>query len=176
MTSNKPDLKPLCLWCQSELDVNYEQSADYLITGGSCAACAGKIFNSSAPAAIKELVDRIDVPILVLQPEPRLVYTANKFACELFGKDLSQVEGFRGGQVFDCIQSFTELGCGKDANCENCKIKGAIVETFSGQSFAHIESPLDIKKADKIINYILQISTEKAGDFALVRIDKYMPV
>lgn len=176
MTSNKPNLTPICVWCQNEFNVNYEQSSDFIITGCSCKSCTNRIFNSNDLPAIRDSIDKIDAPILVLQPEPRQVYTANKKACELFGKELSEVEGYRGGQVFDCIQSFTELGCGKDANCENCKIKGAIVETFTGNSFAHMESPLEVKKGEKFFNYVLQISTEKAGDLALIRIDKYQPV
>lgn len=176
MTSDKNNLKQLCFWCQKEFDISYEQSSDFVVTGGSCANCASRIFNSKDRSVVRDSANEIDVPLLVLQPDPRLVYTANKKACELFNKELSDVEGFRGGQVFNCIQSFTELGCGKDANCENCKIKAAIVETFAGNSFAYVESPLVVKKGDKLLDYVLRISTEKAGDMAMVRIDKYQMV
>ena len=97
-----------------------------------------------------------------------------KKACELFGKDLSQIQWQRGGQIFDCIHSFTIEGCGKDSNCEDCKIKNAVVDTFTtGQTHEGVHTVLDIKKQNKIIPYELQVSTQKKGDFAIVTIYKY---
>lgn len=76
--------------------------------------------------------------------------------------------------VFDCLNSFTEAGCGKDPGCENCKIKDAIVDTFvSGNPCAGVSTQLEIKKPDGIVTYAVQVSTEMAGDLALVRIDRY---
>lgn len=116
----------------------------------------------------------LEYPTLLMQAEPRQVLTANKEACGLFGKDLSQIEGYRGGQVFDCIHSFTEAGCGKDINCEDCKIKNAVVETFlTGKSHDTVQTILDIKKHDEIVPYDLEVSTKKVGELALVTIYKY---
>ena len=113
-------------------------------------------------------------PTLLMQAEPRLVVTANKRACELFDKDLIEIDGYRGGQVFDCIHSFTEAGCGLDENCEDCKIKNAVVDTFaSGQSHTNVQTVLDIKKQEEIAPYAMVISTEKVGEFVLINIIKY---
>ena len=87
--------------------------------------------NNNEMENIKTLINTIESPTILMQSEPRQVVTANKKACALFGKDLPQIEGQRGGQVFNCIHSFTEAGCGQDINCENCKIKNAVVETFT---------------------------------------------
>lgn len=120
------------------------------------------------------LLQEDEFPILVMQAEPRQVVTANKKACALFGKELAQIEGFRGGQVFDCIHSFTEAGCGKDENCEDCKIKGAVVDTFiSGQPHEGVETVLEIKKREAISPYRMRLSTRKAGDFVLIAIDSF---
>ncbi len=62
----------------------------------------------------KAFLDTFDAPLLLMQPEPRRVRTANRSACCLFRKELSQVEGLRGGEVFDCEHAFTERGCGLD--------------------------------------------------------------
>jgi len=121
------------------------------------------------------LVNSCEPPTLLMQTAPRQVVTANPKACELFNKTLSQIEGHRGGQVFDCIHSFTELGCGLDPNCEDCKIKSAVVDTFSsGNSHEGIQAILDVKKENGVTPYIIQVSTKKTGDFALMIIDKYM--
>jgi len=170
------DMRQICRWCDTEFSTTPEQSSGFIVTGGICISCTEKFSLSNDISTCREFVYTIDAPILVMQPEPRQVYTANKKALELFGKELSQMEGYRGGQVFDCLQSFTEAGYGKDINCEDCKIKAAIVGTFnSGDSFNGVVSPLEVKKNGKTSTYLLQISTEKTGDLALVRIDHYKP-
>ena len=121
-----------------------------------------------------ELLEAMDAPVLLMQGNPRQVVAANTKALELFEKELHEVEGHRGGQVFDCVHAFTEAGCGKDSNCEGCRIRDAIMDTFTtANPHNGISSSLQIKKADEIITYALQISTEKVGDLALVRIERY---
>ena len=147
------------------------QSAERSITCGICAACSLAVSSESSKS---ELLEAIDAPILLMQGNPRLVITANRRALDLFGKELHEVEGRRGGQVFDCIHSFTEAGCGKDSNCENCKIKNAIVDTFTtARPHSGVSTPLQIKKADGTETCVLQVSTEKVGDLAFVRIERY---
>ena len=65
--------------------------------------------NDDNPSAI---VDSRPNPTLLMQAEPRLVVTANKEARSLFHKSLAEIEGKRGGEVFDCIHAFSEKGCG----------------------------------------------------------------
>ena len=113
-------------------------------------------------------------PTLLMQPDPRLVVTANKSARELFNKELSEIEGKRGGQVFNCIHSFSEKGCGLDQNCEDCWIKGAVLDSFAtGTPHDNVRTVLDIKKEDQTIPYAMVVSTEKVGDFVLITILKY---
>ena len=119
-------------------------------------------------------INTLDYPVLLMQAEPRQVVTANPKACELFDKELTQIEAHRGGQVFDCIHSFTEAGCGLDSNCENCKIKKAVVDTFvTGGVQKNIQTVLDIIKRNEVTPYNLQISTQRKGSFVLLTIDKY---
>jgi len=122
----------------------------------------------------KEFVDSFAAPVLLVQAEPRQVVTANRKACELFGKDLSLIEGFRGGQVFNCIHAFSEAGCGLDPNCEGCKIKSAVVDTFTtGRSQPVVRTVLDIKEQHGITPYEIEISTDKVGDFIMITIRNY---
>ncbi|MDO8948858.1 MAG: hypothetical protein Q7U88_17150 [Desulfocapsaceae bacterium] len=122
----------------------------------------------------REFLDTLESPTLLMQTQPRQVVTANNKACELFGKTLEQIEGHRGGQVFDCIHAFTEAGCGLDVNCENCKIKNSVVDTFStGNPHYGIKTILNIKKHGKIIPHEMQVTTKKIGDFAIITIEKY---
>lgn len=160
-------MKQVCRSCHAEISHAPAQPSQH-ITSGICRACALEAARS------REALEAIDGAVLLMQSNPRQVITANKQALELFGKELHQVEGHRGGEVFDCIHSFTEAGCGKDVNCENCKIKNAIVDTFvTGNPFDGVSTSLEIKSSDGTNTYGMQVTTEKIGEFALVRIDQY---
>ena len=140
-------MKQICTLCKTNAVDAHEQAAVGNITGGVCKTCNRSFNASNSAATLKTLADAIDAPVLVMQAEPRQVYTANRKALELFNKELDRVEKHRGGQVFDCIYAFTEAGCGKDAHCQPCKIKNAIVETLSsGQPHKEVSALLDIKK------------------------------
>lgn len=122
----------------------------------------------------RDWLEAIEAPVLLMQGNPRQVVTANRRALDLFRKELHEVEAHRGGQVFDCVHSFTAAGCGKDTNCEHCKIRLAIVDTFeTGKPHQGVSTSLPIRKADGTKTYVLQVSTEKLDDLALVRIERY---
>lgn len=141
------------------------------ITAGICGGC---ILQMSGPARTREMLEDIDAPVLLMQGNPRQVVTANNGALALFAKDLGKVEGHRGGQVFDCVHSFTEAGCGKDPNCADCPIKEAIVATFeTAVPHSAVATTLQIRKPDGTNPHVVQVSTEKIGDLALVRIERY---
>ena len=159
-----------CTLCGKPVVPN-TKAAHRSISFDVCDSCVSRVSGASGYAA---LLDAIDAPVLLMQGNPRQVVTANRKALELFGKKPEQVEAHRGGEVFDCVHSFTEAGCGKDANCEHCKIRIAIVDTFtSANSHQGVSTELSIKKADGTRTYALQVSTEKLGDLALVRIERY---
>lgn len=161
----------VCIYCSNS--IKDHEKENHFITSDVCSECINSIFNQKDDLLVS-FIDNIESPILLMQPDPRQVLTANKKACDLFEKDLSQIEGHSGGQVFDCVNAFTEAGCGKDINCEDCKIKNSIVDTLiSGKSFNGVYSVLEVKKNNSILPYNLQVSTEKIGDLALIRIDQY---
>lgn len=114
----------------------------------------------------------IEAPVLLMQPDPRLVYASNDAALALFGREARETEGRRGGEVFGCIHSFTVAGCGKDVNCETCRIREGIVDTFGGTVATGITATLVIRR-DADIAHTMTISTEPAGAYALVRIDQF---
>ncbi len=152
-----------------------ERSSRY-ITGGICRSCLQKL--TSRPGEYgTTFLSHFDSPILLMQPDPRKVCNANRSACDLFGKDLFRIQEHRGGEVFDCVHSFTEEGCGKDMHCEDCRIRNTIVETFTtGKAFNRVAATLEIRKGGEISAYRMVISTEKVGSLALLRIDCFEPV
>ena len=136
-----------------------------ILSPGLCDECTASLSGS---------LESIDAPVLLMQGNPRQVVTANRQALTLFGKELEAVAGHRGGQVFDCVHSFTEAGCGKDQNCEGCSIKDAIVDTFTtGSPHQGVAATLQLKKDGATESRVVQVSTEKIGELALVRIERY---
>ncbi len=160
----------ICTVCGKPIEPN-AKTASRNISFAICDSCVSQVSGASDCTA---LLEAIDAPVLLMQGNPRQVITANRKALALFEKNPQEVEDHRGGQVFDCIHSFTEAGCGKDVNCENCKIKNAIVDTFtSANPHNGVSSELSIKKANGTKTYALRVSTEKLGDLALVRVERY---
>ena len=146
-----------------------EQNKD-AISYGICKSCSVHSLTTN----VNRLLENIEAPVLLMQGNPRQVVSANRRALDVFGKTLTQVENMRGGQVFDCEHSFSEAGCGKDENCENCAIKNAIVDTFNtGTPHSGISTPLPVRKTGQPETRMLQVSTEKVGELALVRIKRY---
>jgi hypothetical protein len=140
------------------------------ISAGICDSCFAAL-SSGEQAKCREILQAIDAPILLMQPDPRQVFTANGRALALFGKTLAGAEGHRGGEVFNCVHSFTPAGCGKDVHCEDCKIKTAIVGAFTGDASCAL-STLTIRRGRDAL-YTLAVTTEQAGNRALVRIDRF---
>ncbi len=153
-----------------------DRHADGVIDGAVPAAGTDDCrANAKEPSTSRRLVDAIEAPVLLMQGNPRQVITANQQALDLFDKELRQVEGHRGGQVFDCLHSFSVAGCGADVNCENCTIKGAIADTLAtGVAHYAVVATLPVRKAGAPGYRALQVSTEKIGDMALVRIERYV--
>jgi hypothetical protein len=164
----------VCIFCRTNAVDDHAKSVERGITGGICRSCEQKFQTSSSTSVLRSLAETIDAPVLVMQAEPRQVYTANRKALELFNKELHQIEKHRGGQVFDCVHAFTAAGCGKDEHCRPCKLKSAIVATLStGHPYQGVSALLDIRKSTGTSTYTVQVSTEKIGDMALIRIDQY---
>lgn len=163
-------MSQICSLCRQEMAVP-SQASEYAITHGICEACLSRVPGASGYGA---LLEAIDAPVLLMQGSPRQVVTVNARALELFEKELAEVEAHRGGQVFDCVHSFTAAGCGRDVNCENCTIKHAIVDTFDTAVPRHTASAvLQVKRNGGIESRTIQVSTEKLGDLALVRIESF---
>ena len=142
------------------------------VSGEICPTCLTTVAEASDQDECRRVLNAITSPILMLQPDPRQVFTANDQALAVFGRSLNGAEGHRGGEVFGCVHSFTALGCGKDANCEDCLIKGAIVGTFDGTMAADVGATLLIRHGTDVA-YRLVVSTERVGHHALVRVDQF---
>lgn len=142
------------------------------ISAAICDHCLAALTAGNSPERCREIMRGITAPVLLMQPNPRLVYAANDAALALFGRAPRKAEGHRGGEVFGCIHSFTVAGCGKDANCDTCAIKAGIIDTFGGTATTGVSATLVIRQ-DADVAHAMTISTEPVGAYALVRIDRF---
>lgn len=146
-------------------------SAPRTVSADLCEICLAALSSDGERAARREILQAINAPILLMQSNPRLVLTANDRALALFGRRLDEAEGRRGGEVFGCVHSFTEAGCGRDIRCDECQIKGAIISALTGTDSSAAATLTIRREAD--VPYVLEVSTENTGDYALVRIDRF---
>jgi hypothetical protein len=77
-----------------------------------------------------------------------------------------------GGDVFECAYARLPGGCGRTAHCSGCTIRQTVMDTVrTGQG--HLRAPAYLNRAtpDGVQRIPLTISTERVGDFVLLRID-----
>ena len=164
-------LKKICAWCLCDLDGISDPNAE--ISHGICEDCAGNHFNIKAErSSFQEFIDRFSAPLLVVD-EDVVAMAANTSAQNLLGKAADKFAGFRGGEIMECLYARNPGGCGRDQHCKACAIRSAVEGTHSDgkprervecyqKVFVEKSAPLKMK---------LWVSTEKVGDFVLLRID-----
>ena len=113
-----------------------------------------------------------DAPVFVANGDARFI-AANGKARHLAGGDPAEIEGWLVGDVFDCAWADLDGGCGKSECCRACLIKDAVTETIaSGLAVTRKPAYLDVKTAAGVRRERYVISTLKAGDAVLLRMDQ----
>ncbi|NTV48475.1 MAG: hypothetical protein HGB32_09970 [Geobacteraceae bacterium] len=140
------------------------------ITHGICARCKDKILGPEK-IELMTFLDSLNMPI-VLVDAMGMAETANKAARKILKKELPEIVGFAGGVIFECAYSILPEGCGKTIHCSGCTIRNTVMDTFqSGNSHLEIKALLNQGTSDKNEEVFYLISTEKAGDVVLLKID-----
>ncbi|NPE30289.1 PAS domain S-box protein [Methanococcoides sp. SA1] len=69
----------------------------------------------------------------------------NRAATAELGKEKKDCVGLLGGEIFQCINSFTGEGCGKNSECLECPVRSSVMHTFeTGENIYKKEGDLDI--------------------------------
>lgn len=163
-------MKSVCAWCKADLGEIKEDHETLGITHGICEGCV-KILFSENSKSLHEFLDSLCVPIIMIESGMK-VRTGNKYAKELLGKELSEIEDQRPGDIIECTYYKTPGGCGSDVHCKSCVIRNTVNKTFaSGKSFTNVPAYPDIEILSKVKTMCFRISTQKVGTFVLLRID-----
>jgi nitrogen-specific signal transduction histidine kinase len=85
---------------------------------------------ASYAVEMETVIDNLPSAIIVVDRDRR-VFLANKQAVNLAHKSKEEFFGLRGGEAFGCVNSIkSPEGCGYAPECEFCKVRGTVMETF----------------------------------------------
>jgi len=164
-------MKRVCAWCHRDLGQTPAENLDeQTVTHGICEDCA-KRFLEDEPKCLRDFLDRLGVPVLVLDPVAR-VLAANSHAQNLLGKALPTTGRLMCGDAIECANAKLPGGCGHTEHCATCTIRNAVLETFAtGRPFVRVPAYPDLELGKETKTMCLRISTEKVGESVLLRID-----
>ena len=133
-------MKQICGWCKKELDDSEISSeSDSPISHGICRDCSFHILASTG-MSLQEFLDGLPAPV-VLVCEDATVLRANEEARTMLGKDASKIDGFRGGEVFECEYAYLPEGCGNTVHCSGCTIRITVMDTLNtGKSHSSLRT------------------------------------
>ena len=165
-------MKRKCAWCNQEIGQKESiHKSEAAITHGICEECTKKVLLELGED-LSDFLDSLKAPI-VLVDKMGTIKTANKQAQTFFEKDLSQIEGFKGGEVFECMYAELPEGCGNTIHCSGCTIRNTVMDTFqTGKCNINIPAYLNTKTSDDYTKIAYFISTERVAGIVLLRIDK----
>lgn len=169
-------MRMICCWCRKCYDNKpslAHSDNSQLDSHGICPKCASHFAQGGNRVSFHSWLDDINTPVLVVDHEGR-TDRANKSARQFLGKDLPQIQGKLGGDVFECIYARQPEGCGKTEHCSTCDIRYAVETTFQTQEpQSGIRAVLYQELSDgtrKVL--ILTISTRVWFNLVLLKVDE----
>ena len=99
------------------------------VSMGLCKECLSNLGLGNA-LSLFALLDRLEVPVLISDWSLIVTY-ANQAAKRVFGEPARLLEGRDIGVVMECACAKTPGACGAEPECEGCRLRKAIVDTYA---------------------------------------------
>jgi PAS domain-containing protein len=165
-------MKRICAWCKKEMQGGDSQAGtENMITHGICKSCRDNVLFQLG-VELELFLDSLEAPVVMVNQSGTVV-SANNKARKMLRKDLSEIEGYSGGDVFECEYARLPEGCGNTTHCSGCTIRRTVMQTYeTGKGFLRVQATLDQYTPKETEEMDLLISTEKLSDVVLLRIDK----
>jgi hypothetical protein len=166
-------MKKICAWCKKDLGTTRSRLIPHdSITHGICEECADELMATIViRVPLLDFLDNLDAPVVMMDGNC-MVKIANSQALELLHKDLVDISGSAGGDVFECLHAKLPEGCGNTIHCDGCTIRNTVTDTYrTGESHMNIPAILRSGTRDNPQNISLLVSTEKVKEYVLLRID-----
>jgi hypothetical protein len=165
-------MKRICAWCNKEMQGGDSQAGtENMITHGICNSCRDNVLFQLG-VELELFLDSLEAPVVMVNGSGTVV-SANNKARKMLRKNLSKIEGYRGGDVFECEYARLPEGCGNTTHCSGCTIRRTVMQTYgTGKGFRRVQATLSHYTPQDPEQMDLLISTEKLSDVVLLRIDK----
>ena len=166
------NMKVICSACGKFLkDKPSDLSTNHLVSHGLCDACALH-FKALAGIPIKEYIESIEAPVVTIAPNVT-ISALNEKARELLGKSIVEVQGEKGGDVFECEYARLPGGCGETIHCSGCTIRNTVTETLkTGKPMRNVPAILNRYSETGTERVELFITTEKIGGVVFLKVDQ----
>jgi len=163
-------MERVCSWCNRHLDDGNLTGPRDSVTHGLCPECRDFLAQNK-PESVDAFIDRFDVPVLLVDGNAQ-VLNINTAACAALGKERAAVKGRLTGNVVQCAHARLPGGCGKTIHCAGCQIRISITHTHkTGEALRGVRAYQNTEGLVRSRGRSLVISTEKAGDCVLLRLD-----
>ena len=127
---------------------------------------------AQAGVSVQEYIESIPAPVVTVT-QKGTINSANKRGLALLGKTPEQIQGEKGGDVFECENAILPGGCGKTIHCSACTIRNTVMDTVeTGRSHAKVPAYLRQRTDDGAQRMRLLISTEKKGGIVFLEVDE----
>lgn len=164
----------VCASCRREMPPPSDSPAARPVTGEVCDECLSRVTGQTG-ISLGEFLDDLDAPVMLVDSDVT-VMLANKLVRSILNKDISQIQGRRGGDVFECVYARLPGGCGRTIHCGGCAIRRAVTDTFlTGRGHAAVLATIhpDFGKSSRQV--AIRISTEKIWNMVLLRLEQIGP-
>lgn len=165
-------MKVVCAWCGTYLRTipGDSPSAALRNSHGICEDCA-KTLREGLGVPVKQFLSDLGVPVLLVSEDVH-VLDVNLAAVSMLGGRRKAILGRRGGEVFECVNSRLPEGCGKTVHCSGCVLRQTVTSTWeTGRPHRRIPATLEVNSRDDPGEIAFLVSTDKAGDKVVLRIE-----
>jgi len=165
-------IRYLCAYCQIEIrpPEDLAENTD-LVSHGICRSCLGDAM-SKYGRSLSDFLNGFREPVLVVDQGGRII-TVNGSGQEMLAKEIDQIEGYLGGEVFGCFHAKETGTCGEAIHCLSCVIRNTVEETYrTGVAHQNITACQDLDTVSGPRPARFSISTEKVDDSVVLKIEE----
>jgi PAS domain-containing protein len=81
------------------------------------------------PARAVELFDQLPLALFRVDRQTRVTYL-NRATTDSFADSDRDLLGLLAGELLECVNAFSDEGCGGSHECSQCPVRGAVAKTF----------------------------------------------
>lgn len=164
-----------CFACHEEFRLSsYEDRCRPFTYGRICPQCASKFHSRLGwdGHSLEAFFDAFKSPVFIVDFDGA-VKAANTAARKSLGEAAHDIGEMRLGDVLECVYARLPGGCGKTVHCEACALRRALLDAAESVNTGRLP-PVRFTRSDSdgAEDTACLISVEKAGDFALLHLER----